>query len=152
MGLPLEALWLFSDEFNSVSAWERFISAHTSQRIGKPLHKHEGYLFISEEYMRFYNSEMELLCEVKRDAITDIIVGYNGFFRRLRDSRGFIPPIKVILKDKTIYMSTKPIGRKGIIGSRVFKGKDEAILTWFKNPIKNSLLSSSYTIRKCRSQ
>jgi hypothetical protein len=135
-GFLLEALWLFSDEFDSISTWERWVSAHTSQPIGKPLHKHEGYLSISGGSMRFYTPDMDPLYVVKRDSITDISVGYDEFFKRFRDSRGLIPPMKVTLQNKSIYMFTKSLGKRGIGKNSMFRGENEAILAWFKNPLQ----------------
>ena len=135
-GLMLEALWLFSDEFDSVSGWERWVSAHTSQPLGKPLHKHDGFISITGSSMHFYNGNMELLYTIKKDSIIDLSVGYDEFFKRFRDSRGFIPPMKVTLQDKSIYMFTKTLERKGINRGAIFRGENEAISAWFKNPLQ----------------
>lgn len=134
-GFLLEALWLFSDEFDNISGFDRWVSAHTSQPVGKPLHKHEGYLSITGNSMHFYNKNMEPLYIVKKETIVGLTVGYDEFFRRFRDSRGFIPPMKVTLQNKSIYMYTKTLERRGIRKGNVFRGENEAILTWFQNPL-----------------
>ena len=99
---------------------------------------------------------------VKTDDINDVITGcafqtgenwlYGGRHPVFLAGLPFNVPSMSLDRACSSSLNAIAIGGKGIIGSRVFKGKDEAILTWFKNPIKNSLLSSSYTIHKCRSE
>ena len=43
-----QALWVFRDELKDISWTERWLAAHTSQPIGKPLHKHEGYVTLND--------------------------------------------------------------------------------------------------------
>ena len=135
-GSLLEVLWIFSDEFDSISRMERWGSAHASQPIGKPLHKHEGYLSVSGESLRFYNRNMDLLFAVGKDSIRDLTVEYDDVFRRLRDSRGLLPPMKISLGGRSVYMFTKPIGKKRLRGDRMFRGENEAITAWFRNPVQ----------------
>lgn len=135
-GSLFEVLWIFSDEFESLSRMERWGSAHASQPIGKPLHKHEGYLSVSGDFLRFYNENMDLLYVIRRDSIRDLSVAYDDVFRRFRDSRGLLPPMKLILDNKTVYMFTKPIGKKRLRGDRMFRGENEAIVAWFRNPVQ----------------
>jgi hypothetical protein len=136
-GLLLEALWLFSDEFESINGFERWVSAHTSQPIGKPLHKHEGYLSVNGNLMHFYDKKMEPLYKVEKNEIVDVTVGYDQFFKRFRDSRGFIPPMNVTLQNKSIYLYTKTLERGGVIRGNIFRGENEAISAWFKNPLQS---------------
>ncbi|MCL4343324.1 MAG: hypothetical protein M1267_05700 [Candidatus Thermoplasmatota archaeon] len=135
-GSLFEVLWIFSDEFNSISSRERWGSAHASQPIGKPLHKHEGYLSASGDSLRFYNRNMDLIFAIGKDSIKNLTVEYDDVFRRLRDSRGLLPPMKLSLEDKSVYMFTKPIGKKRIRGDRMFRGENEAITAWFRNPVQ----------------
>ena len=86
--------------------------------------------------MHFYTPDMDPLYVVKRDSITDISVGYDEFFKRFRDSRGLIPPMKVTLQNKSIYMFTKSLGKRGIGKNGMFRGENEAILAWFRNPLQ----------------
>ena len=131
-GSLFQILWIFSDEFESVSNAERWLSAHTSQPIGKPLHKHEGFLSISENSLRFYNNDMDLVFSIERGSIKELEVTYDETFKRFRDSRGFMPPLKIVLESNAIYLFTKTIGKKKLRGDRMFRGSNETIEAWYK--------------------
>ncbi len=130
-GSLFEALWIFSDEFENVTKLERWLTAHTSQPLGRPLHKHEGYLSVTENALRFYNDKMDLLFIIEKRSIKDITVTYDERFKRFRDSRGLIPPLKVVLENKVMYLFTKTIGRRRLGGGWMFKGENEALEMWF---------------------
>lgn len=132
-GSFFEALWIFSDEFDGLTKIERWGSSHASQPIGKPLHTHEGYISISDHSLRFYDSKMELLFSLERNSVRSINTSYDDVFRRFRDSRGFIPPQRIELEDKTLYLYTRPIGKKKIRGGGIFKGDNESVVIWFQN-------------------
>ena len=134
-GSFFEVMWIFSDEFDTLTRMERWGSTHTSQPIGKPLHKHEGFLSISENAIRFYDTDMNLLFSINKISIRDISRGYDDVFRRFRDSRGFIPPLKISLENKTLYLYSRTIGKKGIRGDRMFRGENESIELWFKKNV-----------------
>ncbi len=134
-GYFFEALWIFLNEFDTLSNKERLLSAHTSQPIGKPLHKHEGYLVLSGNSMNFYNERKELEFSIDKSSIRDLAVTYDEVFKRLRDSRGMIPPMKITLEKNTIYIFTKPIGRKGLLRNNIFRGENEAIKFWYRQNI-----------------
>ncbi len=132
-GLIFDAIWIFSDEFDEVTNVERWIEAHTSQPIGKPLHKHEGFLSISGDSLHFFDKDMNFLFELKKFDINNITVEYDDIFKRFRDSRGFLPPMKIVLNNRNMYLFTKPIGKISLRGNGIYRGENEKILTWFKN-------------------
>ncbi|MCL4308643.1 MAG: hypothetical protein M1126_04685 [Candidatus Thermoplasmatota archaeon] len=122
-----EAVWIVSDEFEDVTLWERWISAHASQPFGKPLHTHEGYLSLSNGSLRFLTAKREPLWTIPRDSLLEISVGYDTRFRRFRDSRGLLPPMRITTPNKTIYLFTKPPREL------IFRGENDAILAWFQS-------------------
>lgn len=132
-GAFFEALWLSSDEIAGVTRKERWLSAHASQPIGKPLHKHEGYLSISENTLRFYSRDMDPLFSVDKNSIRGMAVTYDDLFRRFRDSRGLVPPLKLVLESKAIYLFTKTVGRTRLREYRTFRGDNETIESWYSS-------------------
>ncbi|MBX8642233.1 MAG: hypothetical protein KIY10_06640 [Thermoplasmata archaeon] len=131
-GSLFEALWIFSDEFDSVTKMERWLAAHASQPLGRPLHKHEGYLSVTDNALRFYNDKMDLLFIIEKRSILNMSVSYDEQFKRFRDSRGLIPPLKLELDNRIVYLFTKTIGRKRLGGGWMFRGENEALEMWFK--------------------
>lgn len=125
-------MWIFSNEFNDITGKERWIASHTSQPAGMPLHKHEGFLSISENELKFYSEDMVLLFSLHKGSIKGISIGYDDTFRRFRDSpRGFIPPMKVSTQDKDIYLFTRTLGGRKTIGDKLFRGENRSINIWF---------------------
>ncbi len=117
-----QALWIFDDEFDEISRRERWIEAHASQPIGKPLHKHSGYVTVDEEELRFYDDNLVNLFVIKREEVKDPVIGYDERFRRFRDSRGLIPPFHINWNGKEIYMFTRTTGK------RIFYGNNESFI------------------------
>ena len=130
-GMFFKALWIFSDELDQVTKKERWLVAHTSQPIGKPLHKHEGFVFVIGDDLKFYGTDKELLFTINRDSIKGLKVGYDEAFRRLRDSRGLIPPMRIETERRTIYLFTQPVGGKRLRGDRMFRGENKALEAWY---------------------
>ena len=77
---------------------------------------------------------MDMLYEIRKDSIQDMSVEHDDVFRRFRDSHGLLYPMKISLGKRAIYMFTNPIGKKRMIGDRMFRGENEAITAWFRNP------------------
>ncbi len=130
---PIEALWISSDEFGTISNLERWFVAHTSQPIGKPLHKHKGYVILNEDSITFYDSNMNLLFSIERNKIKSIEVEYDEMFKRFRDSRGFNPPLKIQLENKSLYLFTKKGAGSRPISYGIFRGNNETIENWFRS-------------------
>ena len=118
-----QALWVFRDELKDISWTERWLSVHTSQPIGKPLHKHEGYVTLNDGQVSFYDIDFNQLYSARIDGLRDIQVGYDDSFRRWKDSRGFIPPLHFEFERRRVYLFIRPIGRS------TYKGDSEPFLT-----------------------
>jgi len=132
-GMFFRALWIFSDEFEQVSSRERWLVAHASQPLGKPLHKHEGYVLASGEDLRFYDNQKNFVFTMNREIIKGMEVGYDGTFKRFRDSRGALPPMIIKTERRTVYLFTAPIAKKRLRGDKIFRGENRALETWFQN-------------------
>ncbi len=134
-GMFFRALWIFSDELDQVSSRERWLVAHTSQPMGKPLHKHEGYVLASGDDLKFYDNQKNLVFTMNRGTIKGMEVGYDGTFKRLRDSRGAIPPMIIKTERRTVYLFTSPIAKKRLRGDKIFRGENRALETWFQDSL-----------------
>ena len=111
-----DALWIFDSEIDEVSKSERWLDAHISQPLGKPEHKHEGYIEVSKDTIVL--REEDNVTQIPKSEITELKVGYDENFRRIRDSRGIIEPMCLSFDDKKVYLFTrKP-------GDRLFSGQN----------------------------
>ncbi len=116
-----EALWIFKDEMDKITATE-WLSAHTTQPIGKPLHKHKGFIAVDKGNLIFYDEEMDRQFSVRQRDIRGLSVSYDATFRRFRDSRGLIPPLHFRFNNKGIYLFTRPANKV------MYTGYDKAFL------------------------
>ncbi len=105
-----EAIWIFKNEIPMVGAYERWISAHASQPLGKPMHKHEGFIEVAKDKLIFYDQDMDEQFSVEKEKIKTVKVSYDKNFRRFRDSRGFIPPLNLLYDKTTIYLFVRTSG------------------------------------------
>lgn len=104
--LRLQALWIFDDELAKVSKRSRWLSAHASQPIGKPLHKHAGYVEVKEhESIAFH--EKDTTTEFPLAIINDLSVSYDKNFKRMSGGRGLIPPMHFSFDSGIIYFFTR---------------------------------------------
>lgn len=63
--------------------------------------------------------------------IKGIKTTYDDIFKRFRDSRGFTLPLRIELENRNLYVYTRPIGSRISQNSKIFRGENEAISTWF---------------------
>lgn len=101
-----DALWIFSEEIREMTKWE-WLEAHTSQPIGKPLHKHRGMIAVESDRLVFYDEDTDDEFSIMLDSIQDLTVGYDDVFRRFQESRGWIPPLHFNFDGRRIYIFTK---------------------------------------------
>ncbi len=98
--------------------------AHLSQPLGKPLHKYIGKLIVEEDYLIFYGRDkktkktFEVL--IPREKIREVFLGWDDVLRRWRDTRAWIPPLRIRFEDegklRTLYIYAK--GEKGKVYGR----------------------------------
>lgn len=99
-----EAIWIFRDELKHPGLLDE-LEAHTSQPIGMPLHKHRGHISVDRSSVTL--AEGEDLRRIPRSEISGIEISYDAYFRRLRDSRGLIPPMHFAFGDEAVYLFTR---------------------------------------------
>lgn len=100
---PLDAIWIFSDEFRSISNKEIW-SAHTSQPIGMPLHKHSGKLRMDSSGITLTDSQTAEEISIPREQFSSYAIAFDDLFTRFGYSRGMNPPLHFTVGDRTIYM------------------------------------------------
>lgn len=105
--LRFEALWIFREEVKRAgfsAEWD----AHTSQPLGRPLHKHEGYIEVGEEAAALVEGGNRT--EIPKSEIRNLRVGFDKDFRRLKDSRGVDGPMHFSFSDEVVYIFTRSPG------------------------------------------
>ena len=82
-GLGLfEAVWIFKKELLELSLHKKVI-ARVGRSSIKPLHKHSGFVEITQESIEFYNKKLDtLIMRVEKKSISEINVGYDKLFRK----------------------------------------------------------------------
>ncbi|MDG7026548.1 MAG: hypothetical protein JRN11_07360 [Nitrososphaerota archaeon] len=120
--LRVQSLWVFDDELNTIGRKSRWLSAHASQPIGRPLHRHAGYIEVREkESITFHERDGSL--EIPLSTIRKATVGYDENFTRLAGGRGLIPPMHFAFEDRIVYFFTRDAT------DWVFRGKNERLLS-----------------------
>ena len=120
--LWIQSLWVFDDELDTTGRKSRWLSAHASQPIGRPLHRHAGNIEVREkESITFHEKDDSL--EMPLSIIRKPTVGYDENFTRLAGGRGLIPPMHFSFEDRTVYFFTRDAT------DMVFRGKNERLLT-----------------------
>jgi hypothetical protein len=102
--LRFEALWIFKEEIERAGVIAE-VEAHTSQPIGKPLHKHEGHIEVDDTSVRLIEGEYK--SSVEKSEISGLQVSYDQSFQRLRDSRGALPPMHFSFGGDQVYLFTR---------------------------------------------
>ncbi len=69
---------------------------------------------------------------IDRSSIRDLSVTYDEVFKRFEDSRGFIPPLKISTEARTLYVFTKPLGKRRLLENKIFKGANKYIESWYR--------------------
>ena len=116
--LRLEAMWIFRGEVKKaglLAEWD----AHTSQPLGRPLHKHEGYIEADEKSVALVEGTNRK--EIPKSEIRNLRVGFDKDFRRLRDSRGLDKPMHFSFGDEAVYIFTR------CPGSVFWRGKNTTL-------------------------
>jgi hypothetical protein len=117
----LEAVWTFSDEMKGIGV-KRRLSSDLSQPLGKQLHAHEGFVYVNENALNFYDKALQLLISANKNDIKNVKVSFDSNFRRLRDSRGLNPPLTFRLGRRKVYLFAKKIG------DTTFRGDNEYLV------------------------
>jgi len=115
-----EAIWAFGEDVLNLrkKLGEEF-EAHTSQPLGKPLHKYEGQLSLEDEGMSLVgkskDSHKEFRLLVPFEDVSDVYLGWDDVLRRWKDTRALIKPLRITFEDqgkKALYIYAKRVGAK----------------------------------------
>ncbi|MCL4362488.1 MAG: hypothetical protein OH338_02440 [Candidatus Parvarchaeota archaeon] len=120
-GLGLfEAVWIFKKELLELSLHKKVI-ARVGRSSIKPLHKHSGFVEITQESIEFYNKKLDtLIMRVEKKSISEINVGYDKLFKK--EFYPYSPPLRFIFNGKTVYLFLR------LPGEKKFKGDDKLFI------------------------
>jgi hypothetical protein len=120
-GLGLfEAVWIFKREILDIGVTNKII-ARVGRSSIKPLHKHSGFLTITQGSIEFYNKKLDKpVMVIEKRFISDISVGYDKLFKK--SFYPFSPPLKLVFSGKTIYLFLR------LPGEKKFRGDDKLFI------------------------
>lgn len=120
-GLGLfEAVWIFREELLELSLHKKVI-ARVGRSSIKPLHKHSGFVEITQESIEFYSKKLDtLVMRVEKKSISKINVGYDKFFKK--EFYPYSPPLRFVFNGKTVYLFLR------LPGEKKFKGDDKLFI------------------------
>ena len=138
------AIWAFEEDIKELkkSFKERVLMAHLSQPLGKPLHRYVGEIIMEEDGLilsgkdRKTEKTSEIL--IPREKIQEVFLGWDEVLRRWKDTRAWIPPLRIRFEDegklKTLYIYAKKEEGK-VYGRENRKIFEELKLAWkIKSP------------------
>jgi bifunctional DNA-binding transcriptional regulator/antitoxin component of YhaV-PrlF toxin-antitoxin module len=114
--LIFDAVWGFEEDIVELRKnLGKNIIAHTSQPLGKPLHKYKGKISITRDNFILEGEEADSKQKATfvflLQEITDIFLGWDDILRRFKDSRAWIRPLRITFKNETdcklLYLYTK---------------------------------------------
>jgi len=134
-----DAIWAFEEDIKELKKnfKEHILMAHLSQPLGKPLHRYVGKLILEEDgiILSGKDRKTEKIYEklIPREKILEAFLGWDDVLRRWRDTRAWIPPLRIRFEDegklKTLYIyAKKEEGR--IYGRENRKIFEELKLAW----------------------
>ncbi|MGC8533209.1 MAG: hypothetical protein ACP5MV_01080 [Candidatus Parvarchaeum sp.] len=120
-GLGLfEAVWIFRKELLELGLHKKVI-ARVGRSSIKPLHKHSGFVEITQESIEFYNKKLDtLLMRVEKKSISEVKVGYDKLFRK--EFYPYSPPLRFIFNGRKVYLFLR------LPGEKKFKGDDKLFI------------------------
>jgi len=134
-----DAIWAFEEDIKELkrSFKESVLMAHLSQPLGKPLHRYVGKLIMEEDAFilsgkdRKNETTTEII--VPRESVREVFLGWDDVLRRWRDTRAWIPPLRVRFeeegKPKTLYIYAKKEDGK-VYGRENRRIYEELRLAW----------------------
>ena len=115
--ITYDAIWGFEEDIIEVkkSFKDHILKAHTTQPLGKPLHKYVGQITLDEENILLLGKNKKtkenFRLVVSRKRILDVHLGWDDILKRWRNTRGIIRPLRITFKNqektRKIYIYTK---------------------------------------------
>ena len=111
-----DAIWGFEEDILALrSSVVKNIKAHTSQPLGKPLHKYQGQLTIDRDKIMLKGedatSKEPASFLFSFEDIKDVYLGWDDTLRQFKDTRGWIRPLRVTFnvetESKILYLYAK---------------------------------------------
>ena len=120
-GLGLfEALWIFREELNKISMTKKILSKVGRSSV-KPVHKHSGFVIITQESVDFYSKKLDRpILLIHKKNIKEVKVGYDETFKK--SFYPYSPPLKIVFDGKTMYLFLR------LPGEKKFRGDDRLFL------------------------
>jgi hypothetical protein len=115
MTTTYKALWAFGEDILELrKEFKEEFEAHTSQPIGKPLHRYEGQLVLENDGIlllgRNKDTQEEFAMQIAFKEISDIYLGWDDILRRWRNTRASIKPLRITVQNqqkKALYIYSK---------------------------------------------
>lgn len=112
----LDAIWAFEEDILELrKRFKESMVAHTSQPLGKPLHRYAGQIILEQDalIMSGIDVKTETPSEIliPRGNILELFLGWDDILRRWKDTRAWIRPLRVKYEDdgktRSLYLYTK---------------------------------------------
>jgi bifunctional DNA-binding transcriptional regulator/antitoxin component of YhaV-PrlF toxin-antitoxin module len=115
-GLVFSAIWAFAEDILKLrKSYFKNVKAHASQPLGIPLHRFKGTIRLEGDSILLKGIESEsneaftFLFSI--EDVKDVNLGWDNTLRRWKDTRAWIRPVRMKLKDeskeKTLYVYSK---------------------------------------------
>ena len=120
-GLGLfEALWIFREELNKISMTKKILPKVGRSSV-KPVHKHSGFVIITQESVDFYSKKLDRpILLIHKKNIKEVKAGYDETFKK--SFYPYSPPLKIVFDGKTMYLFLR------LPGEKKFRGDDRLFL------------------------
>lgn len=120
-GLGLfEAVWIFKKELLELGMHDKVIARVARSSI-KPLHKHAGFVEITQESIEFYNKKLDkAVMSINKKSISEINIGYDKLFKK--EFYSYSAPLRFVFNGKTLYLFLR------LPGEKKFKGDDKLFI------------------------
>jgi hypothetical protein len=114
--ITLDTIWAFEEDVLELrKSFKESMVAHTSQPLGKPLHRHAGQIILEQDALIMSGKDVktgapsEVL--IPRENILELFLGWDDILRRWKDTRAWIQPLRVKYDDNgktnSLYLYAK---------------------------------------------
>jgi hypothetical protein len=117
----LDTIWAFDKDILELrKSWKEAFVAHTSQPIGKPLHRYSGTIHVEEEAILLSGKDVKTGAPteifIRKEDFIELFLGWDDTLRRWKDTRAWMRPLRLTFEvdgaKKSIYIHAKGIKNK----------------------------------------